>query len=833
MADVTKIKLPNGSEYDIKDNVSGYITAQTTLAGYGITDAKIQDGVITLGSNSITPLTSFTETDPTVPSWAKAASKPTYTATEVGAISTSVKGAANGVAELDANGLVPSSQLPSYVDDVLEYDAKSSFPSTGETGKIYVDISTNLTYRWGGSAYVEISPSLALGTTSSTAFRGDYGDAAYAHAVTNKGSAFTSGLYKITTNSEGHVIAAIAATASDIPDLSSIYLTSETDPIFTASVAAGITSTDITNWNSKSDTDEKVKAVDNGDSGSYRYLVMGTASGNAETKYYNTTLSFANTSSTSTLNIGNGSHKGKIGLYTGTNNYAQTKLVSTATNTTRTISFPDSDGTVALTATTLAGYGITDAKIENGTITLGSNTITPLTSYTETDPIFTASAAYGITSSDITNWNNKISDDKTWNGVTLNTLTLQTDSGVYVPILASISSEEAQLVYATSTPSIEKIAKYDSNSYLNSTTTASNDSSTKVATTAFVQTIISNKADSATTLAGYGITDAYISNGTITLGSNSITPLTSFTESDPVFTASAAYGITSANITNWNGKAETSDIPDSTSDLTNDSGFITSQQTQEIFVQSTTPSGASDGDIWADTGTTTASGIAYLPLTAGSDKPLTGDLYLDNGATADQSVYFEQDGTRGARMALLSDGGIRVATCDDNNSSIAGMFVNASGQSCLFSNGADVVLRPNGISDTTGQVYFDTDGQQHGGHGFLEAETTTSTSISASTWTTLCTVTLTPGLWIVSGTAHFKCLGASSDAWGMVCVGHASGAMAARQAISLGGATSVYLGCNATYLLDVTASSYTVDIYANASAATSISQAYLKAINVG
>ena len=64
MADVTKIKLPNGSEYDIKDSVSGYITAQTTLAGYGITDAKIDNGSIILGSNSITPLTSFTETDP-------------------------------------------------------------------------------------------------------------------------------------------------------------------------------------------------------------------------------------------------------------------------------------------------------------------------------------------------------------------------------------------------------------------------------------------------------------------------------------------------------------------------------------------------------------------------------------------------------------------------------------------------------------------------------------------------------------------------------------------------------------------------------------------------
>lgn len=141
------------------------------------------------------------------------------TASDVSAIATSSKGAAGGVAELDSNGLVPASQLPSFVDDVLEYLSKSSFPATGETGKIYVDTTTNLTYRWSGSAYVEISPSLALGTTSSTAFRGDYGNAAYAHAVTNKGSAFTSGLYKITTNAEGHVTAATAVAKADITAL--------------------------------------------------------------------------------------------------------------------------------------------------------------------------------------------------------------------------------------------------------------------------------------------------------------------------------------------------------------------------------------------------------------------------------------------------------------------------------------------------------------------------------------------------------------------------------------------------------------------------------------
>ena len=72
-----------------------------------------------------------------------------------------------------SGGLVPSQYLPSYVDDVVEYASAAAFPSAGEGGKIYVALDTNLTYRWGGSGYVEISPSLALGHTSSTAYPGD------------------------------------------------------------------------------------------------------------------------------------------------------------------------------------------------------------------------------------------------------------------------------------------------------------------------------------------------------------------------------------------------------------------------------------------------------------------------------------------------------------------------------------------------------------------------------------------------------------------------------------------------------------------------------------
>ena len=87
------------------------------------------------------------------------------------------KGAPNGLASLNESGIIPSAQLPSYVDDVIEVDTFSNLPGTGESGKIYIVQDTNLTYRWSGTDYVEISKSLALGETSSTAYAGDKGKA--------------------------------------------------------------------------------------------------------------------------------------------------------------------------------------------------------------------------------------------------------------------------------------------------------------------------------------------------------------------------------------------------------------------------------------------------------------------------------------------------------------------------------------------------------------------------------------------------------------------------------------------------------------------------------
>ena len=87
------------------------------------------------------------------------------------------KGANSGVATLGADGKVPASQLPSFVDDVIEVANFAALPAEGEGGKIYVTLDDNKTYRWGGTTYVEISAGLALGETQGTAYEGSKGKA--------------------------------------------------------------------------------------------------------------------------------------------------------------------------------------------------------------------------------------------------------------------------------------------------------------------------------------------------------------------------------------------------------------------------------------------------------------------------------------------------------------------------------------------------------------------------------------------------------------------------------------------------------------------------------
>lgn len=239
---------------------------------------KVKSYIDTSVSNAKTTVGNYTINNK------KISTNPTISKSDVGLsnvtndaqVKRSEMGKANGVPTLDENVKIPSEYLPSYVDDVLEYSGnvssvtiqtgstvapvsvhfdttkkafvakdasakyysswpeKSGIPAaetfgtistngvTPTAGKIYVDMATNKTYRWSGSGLTEISASLALGTTSSTAFRGDYGNTAYSHANAH-GSAFDDdgnvGLFKIKTNSAGHVTSATAVTKADITNL--------------------------------------------------------------------------------------------------------------------------------------------------------------------------------------------------------------------------------------------------------------------------------------------------------------------------------------------------------------------------------------------------------------------------------------------------------------------------------------------------------------------------------------------------------------------------------------------------------------------------------------
>lgn len=221
--DGTAYAIPSGDVTDVKVNDTSVVD-ENGVANIDLTDyAEKSDlgtasalDVAVSGDASTSQVvkgddTRLTDARPAsdVSSWAKASTKPDYTASEVGAIATTAKGTANGVAELDENGKVPSAQLPSYVDDVLEYASVSVFPATGESGKIYIALDTNKTYRWSGTTYTEISESLALGETDSTAYAGNKGKQNADNIAAIQGLIPSSA----TTSNK-------LATASDIPDIS-------------------------------------------------------------------------------------------------------------------------------------------------------------------------------------------------------------------------------------------------------------------------------------------------------------------------------------------------------------------------------------------------------------------------------------------------------------------------------------------------------------------------------------------------------------------------------------------------------------------------------------
>ena len=222
MADISKIRV-NNADYTIKDQTARNHISNTSNP-HSVTKAQVGLGNVE-NKSSATIRGELTSSNVT-------------TALGFTPVSSAKLGAANGVATLDSGGKVPSSQLPSYVDDVVEgyyhddefYTTRTGSGTTadpyvytgeieGEAGKIYVDKNTEKTYRWGGTAFAEISASLALGETSSTAYRGDRGATAYSHASETKCGTKASGLYKIAVTAQGHVASVTAVQKSDITGL--------------------------------------------------------------------------------------------------------------------------------------------------------------------------------------------------------------------------------------------------------------------------------------------------------------------------------------------------------------------------------------------------------------------------------------------------------------------------------------------------------------------------------------------------------------------------------------------------------------------------------------
>ena len=189
MSSTDKAKLDNiesGAQVNIITGVKGNAEGSYRTGNVNITSTNIGLGNVDNTSDLSKPISTATQKalDGKVD---KITGKGLSTEDFTGAYKTVLDNLPTNYAPL-VDGLVPAANLPSYVDDVIEAESKNKFPTTGESGKIYVALDTNLTYRWGGTEYVEISKSLALGETASTAYAGDKGAANATAIATHTGN---------------------------------------------------------------------------------------------------------------------------------------------------------------------------------------------------------------------------------------------------------------------------------------------------------------------------------------------------------------------------------------------------------------------------------------------------------------------------------------------------------------------------------------------------------------------------------------------------------------------------------------------------------------------
>ena len=176
---------------DYSPDLSGYVPTSRTVNGHALTsniavtptDLGLVIGLDVLAYRTFGSAANSATTDFAAASHTQAISSITGLTTALSnKLETSLKGSINGLAELGSDGIVPSSQLPSYVSDIVNVSTFTALPITGASNIIYITDDTNITYRWTGSGYAIISDTIALGETSATAYRGDRGKTAYDHS---------------------------------------------------------------------------------------------------------------------------------------------------------------------------------------------------------------------------------------------------------------------------------------------------------------------------------------------------------------------------------------------------------------------------------------------------------------------------------------------------------------------------------------------------------------------------------------------------------------------------------------------------------------------------
>ena len=461
MASISAIKLPSGNTYDIKDSSSGYITGMTILS-YG--SSTWNDFIEAYNANKVVYCRASSNANP----------------------------ASGSQTRLAFMAYVNNATTPTNVE-FQYYRSVSSHTASQQGDQVFV-YKLDKTSGWSVTTR-EASVKVVAGT--------------------GLGGTYSNGTMTLTGPTK----------VSDLTNDSG-FITSytETDPVFSASAAAGITSSDISNWDNKSDF-----------SGSYNDLTNKTSI----------------TTKTSDLNNDSGFITSytdeKVSQSASTSNTPQPLLfrnnVSTgASSSTEAVRYSTTvtvtPNTGNITATKFNNYTLAEAceKVVDTSISANSSSANLptsaavasfvegkgyITSYTETDPVFTASAAAGITSSDITNWNNKISDDKTWNGVELaKQSATNTGDSTYVPLATSTSPINMSFTPVKKTPTANAIAKYDASAYLYSTTPSASDNSTKVATTAYVDSAI------------VGASSDFIGTDGTAAGTHGLVPAPAATDSD-------------------------------------------------------------------------------------------------------------------------------------------------------------------------------------------------------------------------------------------------------------------------------------------------------------